>query len=187
MCHGYCVSLLLPKWATGEGSVRQAQVFDGLSKSTWVPRQSLLLSQHYHCYRSTLLMMRSGDGKTGKAEQLQHLCQRWLTQLQQGSQEYRRDVCFENGIEVFVQICLKIQRQVFYISLFKTGERRCSFPTEQEVAVLSHSTIQGLRYYTHNCIHVLIFFFKHSNTFKNEDVRTMKALKVNLRDEHHPA
>lgn len=42
------------------------------------------------------------DGKTGKAEQLQRLCQRWLTWLQQGSQEHRRDVFFE---EWYRNIC----------------------------------------------------------------------------------
>lgn len=86
------------------------------------------------------------------------------------------------NFKALVKICLKIQRRVFYISLFKTGERRCSFPTEQEGAVLPPSTIQGLHYYICNCMHILIFFFKHSNTFRNEDVWTMKTLKENLRD-----
>lgn len=63
-------------------------------------------------------MMRSGDSKTGKAEQLQRLCQRWLTPLQQGSQEYRRDVCFE---ECYRSICLDLlkdsEASILYQSL----------------------------------------------------------------------
>lgn len=50
-------------------------------------------------------MTRSGDSKTGKAEQLQCLCQEWLTWLQQGPQEHRRDVCFEERQR---SICLDV-------------------------------------------------------------------------------
>lgn len=76
-------------------------------------------------------------------------------------------------------MCLKIQRQVFDISLFKTSERRCSFPTEQEGAVLPCSIIQHY-YYLPILLYLLLhtcsyFYFKHSSTFRNEYVWTMKT------------
>lgn len=90
--HGYCVSLLLPKRAMGEGSVRQAHTHRVEQEHLGASAE---LSQHCHCHRSALLTTGSGDSNTATAQQLQHLCQRWLTHLQQGPQEYRRDVCFE--------------------------------------------------------------------------------------------
>ena len=68
-------------------------------------------------------MKRLGEGKTGKAEQLQHLCQRWFTLLQCGAWKYRRDVCFE---EQYSSICLDMFKDSiaqfliskFFISVF---------------------------------------------------------------------
>lgn len=100
MCAMVIVCLLQLKWAMGEGSVRQAQA-QGVEQEHLDTLAEL--SQHCHCHRSALLMTGSGDSNTGAAQQLQCLCQRWLTRLQQGSQEYRRDVCFE---ERHGSICL---------------------------------------------------------------------------------
>lgn len=89
-------------------------------------------------------MKRLGEGKTGKAEQLQRLCQRWFTLLQRGAWEYRRDVRFE---ERYSSICLDTLKDStaqfltckFLISVFLKLVREDAEQEQEGARVLPHS------------------------------------------------